>query len=346
MTAAMVINLANWGTNRGLLFGPRNGTTVGPATLRSVIAHSTIEDVCDSQSSLYVSGTKSLAAIDLSTATLSTHDAIRLPYQGAITWLRSDSTFQQSIRVDAGNSMIIGEGTPNVAVSSNFYPTIDNSFPCGFVGGGAWSEVASYHYSTVSDRALKCDISAMPDITAVVMAIEPKTFRYKIGGYDRHEAEEETDVPVFGKDGRQLTSNEFVLGDDGQPVFAVMTSGVVRDKFSLASNAPEVNVQRTRQVPATERKLIKTTSSICREGRRRHSGFIADEILPAFQQAGIQDFGGYVKAPDQVGDDGTVTPGLAAIRSEQMIAVLWKALQETIARVQTLERSQGTSVQP
>ena len=65
-----------------------------------------------------------------------------------------------------------------------------------------------------------------------------------------------------------------------------------------------------------------------RPGKRTHWGFLAPDVKAAFDKTGL-DFGGYVKAED----------GTQMLRPDQLIPVLWKAVQELSTKVAALEAS-------
>ena len=65
-------------------------------------------------------------------------------------------------------------------------------------------------------------------------------------------------------------------------------------------------------------------------GERTHWGFIAQEVKQAVETAGV-DFGGWVLADKNDSDSEQ------ALRYDQFIAPLTKALQEALAKIETLE---------
>lgn len=65
-------------------------------------------------------------------------------------------------------------------------------------------------------------------------------------------------------------------------------------------------------------------------GKRTHWGFLAPDLKAGFDPSG-RDFAGYVKAED----------GTEHMRPDQLIPVLWKAVQELSARIAQLEKASG-----
>jgi hypothetical protein len=64
-------------------------------------------------------------------------------------------------------------------------------------------------------------------------------------------------------------------------------------------------------------------------GSRTHYGLIAQEVKEALQEAGVSDFGGWVEKEDST----------QALRYEEFISPLIKAVQELSARVKALEEA-------
>jgi hypothetical protein len=75
--------------------------------------------------------------------------------------------------------------------------------------------------------------------------------------------------------------------------------------------------------PSPDGGIIKTTVP----GARTHYGLIAQEVKEAIDSAGVEDFGGWVEQEDET----------QALRYDQFISPLIKAVQELTARVKYLE---------
>jgi hypothetical protein len=75
---------------------------------------------------------------------------------------------------------------------------------------------------------------------------------------------------------------------------------------------------------------VEETVYVDRPGKRTHWGFLASDVKAAFDKTGL-DFGGYVK-----GEDGSEN-----LRPDQLIPVLWKAVQELKAEIDVLKASKS-----
>ena len=64
-------------------------------------------------------------------------------------------------------------------------------------------------------------------------------------------------------------------------------------------------------------------------GVRKHYGLIAQEVKEALDKAGVEDFGGWVNQEDNT----------QALRYEEFIAPLIKAVQELSARIKAIEEA-------
>jgi hypothetical protein len=77
-----------------------------------------------------------------------------------------------------------------------------------------------------------------------------------------------------------------------------------------------------KQVPAPDgegfvEEDVEEVIYVDRPGKRTHWGFLASDVKAAFDKTGL-DFGGYVKDEE----------GMEHLRPDQLIPVLWKAIQE------------------
>jgi hypothetical protein len=75
---------------------------------------------------------------------------------------------------------------------------------------------------------------------------------------------------------------------------------------------------------------VEETVYVDRPGKRTHWGFLASDVKAAFDKTGM-DFGGYVK--DEQGTE--------HLRPDQLIPVLWKAVQELKAEIDILKASKS-----
>jgi hypothetical protein len=181
-------------------------------------------------------------------------------------------------------------------------------------------------------------------VLPVIKAISPKTYRWIVGGSDYIEVEEDQDVPVsetIWHDEVQMVNgvaklvknarSEEVPVRDFLPVFdadgnAVTREVQIKEQTGVDEQGKPIIITRTEIHPVlhtvvrTERKRIKVKRRVDREGRRIHWGFLAQDVKAAFDGINM-DFGGYVKSED----------GTENLRPDQLIPVLWKAVQELSA---------------
>lgn len=230
------------------------------------------------------------------------------------------------------------KGTGSVVTNASFVPTVDNAFTLG-ISGGRWSAVwAANGAIQTSQESLKTDIAQLPPSLPIVASINPVTFKWIDGGNKPHTEAIEVDEDIYEEyeaavqdsvlqpDGTALLTPSVitrrrkvydevpVLNADGSPVFDDVTSNV-KGKNPVTRKVPRVlKVARTQKVQSAQ------TTYASAPGRRTHWGFLAGDVKSAFDQTGI-DFGGYVKDTD----------GLEGIRPDQLIPVLWKAVQELAA---------------
>lgn len=326
------------------------------------VTHNCFEDYMNAAGSwAYISAQK-YAAIDCTPATLLSGATIRQPNDKALAWRnRADTVDVLAVKLDATDTLLLGQGaTGGISAAGSLRPGAANAFTLG-LPGAPWAAIYSANgVITTSDARLKTDVTPLPDgILAVVRGVRPRTFRWLEGGLEETEVEEEQDVPVVEeievevphverqgetfvratrrqKTARAVTRTVPVLGDDGRPLVEIRparpeqpeerdpaTGAVIRPRVPAT---PEQRVAVTHEVPVTERRRVVVRKLLPRAGRRTHWGFLADEVGAALKATG-RDFGGYVEAAD----------GTQALRSDQLIPVLWKALQEEAAAREAVE---------
>jgi hypothetical protein len=240
-------------------------------------------------------------------------------------------------------------GAPRVTANATIYaansvlPSTDNVGSLGvntFRFTSVWAVNGTIQ---TSDPRLKDDIATLPSMLPVLAAIDPVTFRWKVGGYDMVEDTEEQTVqatetvtepnPLMpgGTVTREVSLFDEVplLDADGQPVVEHVPAfaGVTYpDRRASRPATPAADIPRTHRVPRMETKRVPVRKPVAVPGKRTHWGFQAPEIKAAFDALGM-DFGGYVK-----GEDGT-----ESLRPDQLIPVLWRVCQELAAKVEAQE---------
>lgn len=129
--------------------------------------------------------------IDFSNSTI-TGDAIALPNNAPIAQYDGGHVLRNVANINVDSGLIIGD--PNLVANysaNSFLPTADNTYVLGNTGA-RWTAVwAATGTIQTSDPTLKTDIKAIPEALPLVNAIEPKTYKWKVGG----KKPDGTDVP-------------------------------------------------------------------------------------------------------------------------------------------------------
>jgi hypothetical protein len=243
------------------------------------------------------------------------------------------------------------------ATGASVYPLVDNVAFCG-TGTLRWSAVyATNGTIQTSDPQLKSDMRKLADypINAldIVRAVDPITFRWTVGGYTMAPVSEEREVQATETRHRNSTRIELRQGVPVQVPCVETTEVALFDEVPVTDERGEpVQVPRmvrpaqysdagatliepavydgtaplTHHVPRMVRKAVMVDKPLPRTGKRVHWGFSAPEVKAAFDAVGL-DFGGYVKTED----------GTEALRPDQLIPVLWRAVQELSAEMATLK---------
>lgn len=234
-----------------------------------------------------------------------------------------------------GGSATAGQGTWGVnAALANFScdirPVTDNTNALGGLSNRFTAVYAVNGTIQTSDPSLKTDISDLPESLGLVRHLSPKTFKWKVGGHEATWVEEEQEVqetklveheinePVV-EDGKAILRKKIILREvpvfDEYPVFDDHGEAVY--DTVKTQNGLVIRKQRVHKVPRMVKQLVKVQKHIEREGKRTHWGFLATDVRDVFANTG-RDFAGYV-----LGEDGT-----HHLRPDQLIPVLWKAVQE------------------
>ena len=351
---------ANRGTGAIALFGNLNGG--GPLWNRGIvasnysIAQATFQDWTTSTISLDIRGGHSWG-LDFSNGTFS---------GGPIRFENSQPLFSMSypggapvqiVQLNTGNNLIFGFGGGVISSEFNSHvtPLYDNTNVCG-INGARWSSVWAVNGAIqTSDPSLKTDIAELPTALPILLAIQPRTFRWIDGGggtemLDKEVEEHATETHVRDQHRIEMVNgvatavpetiseevevyDEFpVWNEDGTPhMIFVPGKPEQRDADGdlIRAAQPEQTFQATHRAPRMRKVTRQTEVRVSRPGKRTHWGFLAPDVKAAFDAIGM-DFGGYVLA-----DDGT-----QHLRPDQLIPVLWKAVQELAAEVAELKGGQ------
>lgn len=312
-------------------------------------------DYSDAVTGLDIEGNK-VNGIDF--LNMSTGNCIRLKNQGNIVARDAANTTDYSIiGVSANNNLVLGQNIPSpILMGNNTTPISDNAYTCGS-SVDRWASVWAVNGAIqTSDPSLKTDIATLPGALPIIAKINPVTFKWIDGGSTLEEVEEqqtvqdtistqyELDYVEIRSDGKAYAVKKLhvredpafdevpVYDDSGKQILDTIPAkaAVVRNGIVLRPAQPEQKVPRTHRIPRMVTKTVKTMKPVSHVGKRTHWGFLATDVKAAFDSMGL-DFGGYVKAED----------GTQALRPDQLIPVLWKAVQELSAEVSALKAKVG-----
>jgi hypothetical protein len=129
---------------------------------------------------------------------------------------------------------------------------------------------------------------------------------------------------VYAANGTIITSDPTLKTDISPlPTALPIIEGIdpVTFKWISGGKIEEKKVTK-KQVPAPDgegfvEEDVEEVIYVDRPGKRTHWGFLASDVKAAFDKTGL-DFGGYVKDEE----------GMEHLRPDQLIPVLWKAIQE------------------
>jgi hypothetical protein len=246
------------------------------------------------------------------------------------------------------NLVLSPQGTASILTTGPCAPFTNNAYACGATGN-KWTAVWAVNGTIqTSDPTMKTEMAPLPAALPIIAAISPITFKWKLGGPKPVAKEVEIDDPVYEEgdtateepqlqpDGtyrltqvthhwrRPIIDVFPVLNADGTPVM-----DIVRTKRANADGTHtviETPTPRMHEVQRTQKKTVTQHDLVDSPGTRTHWGFSAADIKAATPEG--MDWAAYVK-----GEDGT-----EHIRPDQLIPVLWKAMQEMAAKVEALTK--------
>ncbi len=256
------------------------------------------------------------------------------------------------ITLNAYNNVIVGgSGSSGIFINEpNLVPAADNTTSLG-LSFLRWQQVWSVNgVIQTSDPSLKTDIAPLPAALPIIDAINPVSFKWIIGGHDVVEQTETQLIHATEERSREVTDHEVrdgkaipvtriethhvhlyddvpVHDDDGNPVMiSIAAKPAVTDATGQITREaqPERSFQKTHRVPRMVERAVPVTKRVSRPGRRDHLGFLASDVKAGFDRhAPGSDYAVYVKDED----------GTEHLRPDQLIPVLWKAVQELSAMV-------------
>jgi hypothetical protein len=121
----------------------------------------------------------------------------------------------------------------------------------------------------------------------------------------------QTSDPSLKTDISPLPSALPIIQDIDPVTFKWISGGLVPEKRVTRKQMPILGTEDFTEEDVEEMVYVD------RPGKRTHWGFLASDVKAAFDKTGL-DFGGYVKDEE----------GTEHLRPDQLIPVLWKAVQE------------------
>ena len=257
----------------------------------------------------------------------------------------------QLLSLSSGNHVLLGStSAADVLVQNNFLPASDNMYSLGD-SSHRFKEVFAVKGSitVTSSPEMKTDIAPLPPMLSIVQQISPVSFRWRSGKTEYEEQNFEEFVDEYEEIVEHVTESTLRDGVatriDGQltRVLPVYDDYPVYDANGtplyvpsrLAAGGSSDSGQGT--VPVEERRpwIHREPRKIKRTVKRRvpvevpdpqtQFGFLAPDFKRVSDAFGI-DFGGYVSGPE----------GMEGLRSDQQIAILWRAVQELAEMVAAL----------
>jgi hypothetical protein len=339
LLSTAAISIVGDGTiwNRGIVIPSPNGST-------GAVAQASFQDLGSATISLDIRGSHAIS-VDTSQ---SSGVPLRVPNNQPITARNAAGTGDVPIAsVDIDDNLELGSPSSSfIVANAHFIPALDNTYILGFPSN-RWAEIFAVNGTVqTSDPTLKTDINPLPPVEELIKAINPVTFRWKqdaaqladavedrlVHATEWQEIEEEIVTIRDGKAVRTLRTrraeihlyDELPLEDElGHPVTVPVPEH--RDA-SGAVIEPASTRQLTHRVPRMVSRPVSVKRPVAAPGKRLHWGFLAPEIKAAFDALGL-DFGGHVLDDD----------GVHHLRPDQLIPVLWKAVQALSDRVEELE---------
>ena len=231
-------------------------------------------------------------------------------------------------------------GTGALYAGASLLPVGDNARSLGATGARWTSVWAANGTIQTSDPAQKTAIAPVSGEVAVKLLkmIDPITFRWKDGGSESVLSTEEvieqvTETvieevdeiqivdgrPVLRKVERSQEKPVFdlvdVVGEDGEPVWIDVPAEMRRGKVIT----PARRIKRQHPVPRMHTVTKSVVHQVAHEGRRTHWGFNAEQVGAVLNQVGV-DCGAFVRDEK----------GRPALRPDQLIPILWAALQSIL----------------
>ena len=316
-TAAILVSAAftakTW--NRGLVFA------------NDCITQASIQDFTLGTASIDLRGSYSYA-IDMANMASST-GSVRFKDGQGLVWNTSGG--DKTALVNSSTNLVIAPYGQFGAtfIETPLYPTLTNTYDLGF-SANAWRNLYVQNSPIItSDPSFKTEMNPLPAALPIIQDLNPITFKWISGGSKLQKKMVKKMVPVM----ELGQETKIIEMRDGIPVMVTLPPAMeqvydmvsVRDEsgkiitqtIPASENGPEQIVPMTHRVPRMKEELVEETEYVDQPGKRTHWGFSASDVKAAFDKTGL-DFAGYVKGED----------GIEHLRPDQLIPVLWKAIQE------------------
>jgi hypothetical protein len=351
-----ITGAGNFKSTAALLFsGP--GTAIwnrGIAIVNNSVSQASFQDLGSATTVFDIYGVHTYG-LDMASAAIT--NPIRFANGGIIASRNAADTLNvPMLQLDASDVLRVGGvGVSSIGIYGNLIPSVDNFYTLGN---------ATFRYSVVwaangtiqtSDARLKRNIRALSSMSVtrdIVMGLRPVTYQWVSGGVEivkepeTHEVQvvetvtwDDVEVtveggvavqrPVTRTAKKDVWDEVEVFDEHGREVWVdVDAVPAVYDRRgrTVTPAKPASRIRKTHRVPRMETRTVMVPKQVQRPGRRTHWGLLADEVKDAFDRAGVDDFGGYVR-----GEDGT-----EGLRMDQLTPVLLQDHQDLVREVAQL----------
>jgi len=265
----------------------------------------------------------------------------------AVIFETGTTSRSERVRINSSGNMGVGTNAPDekLTVAGIVDPSADDTYSIG-KSGRRWSAIWSANGTIqTSDWRDKCDVSDCDLGLAFILALRPISYRFTIGGNEEviETVEIEEEEQAFFEEPRRVTVVDVEDGKATQRERIDTIRVPLYDEIPLVDEAGHAvfdaaGQPKTCRVPRMTkvRREQEIVSHRPRAGRRRHYGLSAQDVRAVLDDLGVADFAGWVKT--DLADP--VSP--EALRYDQFIAPLIRAVQELTERVAALEREAGT----
>jgi hypothetical protein len=191
-------------------------------------------------------------------------------------------------------------------IYSHWSPRTDNTYDLGgWISASTgiqitrrWRQLYSNNSSIVtSDARLKTDVSNSELGLNFINKLRPVTYRWIEGSKEPVLVDKE--VKHYGRDGIEVE---------------------------------KIDIVKTQKVSGQDEEGNDIYETVSVPGKRRHAGFLAQEVKQVLDELEVEDFGGWVS--DNIEDP----EAIQSLRYEQFVAPLTKAVQELSDMVESLQQ--------